>query len=136
MQGGEPARLTSQPSYGGRLSISPDGKTVAYTYNDSKVKPPKGIALVPLEGEPKATLLDIPADSVRWTLDGTSLLYSRTEGGISNIWQRPLRGGAPKQLTRFTSETIFSFDLSKDGKQLAINRANQRYHVVLIRDVK
>ena len=135
MQGGEPVRLAHQPSYGYRLSISPDAKTVAYTYSDSRVDPPRGVALVPLEGEPKVTLLDIPADCVRWTRDG-SLLYSTTQEGVSNIWERPIAGGSPKQLTHFTSETIALFDLSKDGKQLAIQRDTSSSHVVLIRDVK
>ena len=136
MQGGEPVRLTPQPRYSGKVSISPDAKTVAYTYSDSRVTPPRGIALVPLEGEPKVTLLDIPADCVRWTGDSRSLLYSSTQGGASNIWERPIAGGAAKQLTHFTSETIPNFDLSKDGKQLAIQRDTSSSHVVLIRDVK
>ena len=135
VQGGEPVRLTQQPSFNRRVSISPDVKTVAYTYSDSQVTPPRGIALVSLGGEPKVTLIDIPADCVRWTQDG-SLLYSTTQDGVSNIWERPIAGGASKQLTHFTSETIALFDLSKDGKQLAIQRDTSSSHVVLIRDVK
>jgi Tol biopolymer transport system component len=136
MQGGEPVRLTHQPSYSFELSISPDAKTVAYTYGDRRVTPPLGVALVPLEGKPRVTLLDIPADLVRWTGDSRSLLYSSAQGGASNIWERPIAGGAAKQLTHLTSETIISFDLSKDGRQLAIARATSSSHVVLIRDVK
>ena len=124
VQGGEPVRLTRQPSSNRRLSISPDAKTVAYTYNDSRVNPPRGIALVPLEGEPRVTLLDIPADCVRWTSNNRSLLYSSTQGGTSNIWEQPMAGGAAKQLTHFTSEMIHGFDVSKDGKQLAIERVS------------
>jgi Tol biopolymer transport system component len=135
IQGGEPVRLTHQPN-SGRVSISPDAKTVAYTYSDSRVTPPRGIALVPLEGEPKVTLLDIPADCVRWTGDSRSLLYSTTQEGVSNIWEWPIAGGAPKQLTHFTSETISVFDVSKDGRQLVIQRDTSTPHVVLIRDVK
>jgi hypothetical protein len=92
--------------------------------------------LVPLEGEPKVTLLDILADRVRWTGNSQSFLYSSTQGGASNIWERPITAGAAKQLTHFTSETIDVFDVSKDGKQLAIERDTSSSHVVLIRDVK
>ena len=91
---------------------------------------------MPLEGEPKVTLLDIPADCVRWTGDSGSLLYSSTQAGASNIWEWPIAVASPKQLTHFTSETIFSFDLSKDGKQLVMERDTSTSHVVLIRDVK
>ena len=91
---------------------------------------------MPLEGEPKVTLLDIPADSVRWMGNSQSLLYSSAQGGASNIWERPIAGGAAKQLTHFTSETGSLFDLSKDGKQLAIQRDTSSSNVVVIRDVK
>jgi len=139
MQGGEPVRLTHLPAYDGKVSISPDAKTVAYTYSDSKATPPRGVALVPLEGESKVTLLDIPADCIRWTgnsQNSQSLLYSSTEEGVSNIWERQIAGGAAKQITHFTSETIPVFDLSKDGMQLAIDRNTSSSYVVLIRNVK
>jgi hypothetical protein len=84
----------------------------------------------------QVTLLDIPADSVRWTGDGRSLLYSSTQGGASNVWERPIAGGAAKQLTHFTSETSSLFDLSKGGKQLAIQRDTSSSNVVVTRDVK
>ena len=60
--------------------LGPDAKTVAYTYRDPKVTPPRGVALVPLEGETKVTILDIPAQCVRWTADSGSLLYSTDQG--------------------------------------------------------
>jgi Tol biopolymer transport system component len=135
MQGGEPVRLIHQPSSSGNVSISPDAKTVAYVYSDSGVTPPRGVALVPLEGEPKATLLDIPADCVRWMGDSQSLLYSTAQEGVSNIWERPISGGAARQLTHFRSEGIFSFDLSKDGTQLVIGRDTNTSHVDSQREV-
>ena len=81
-----------------------------------------------------------------WRCDSTRLLVTHVlaqrrplpflRGGASNIWEQPIAGGAAKQLTHFTSETIFSFDLSKDGKQLVMERDTSTSHVVLIRDVK
>jgi hypothetical protein len=56
--------------------------------------------------------------------------------GRSDIWEQPIAGGSPKQLTHFTGETIHIFDLSKGGKQVAIQRNTSGSHVVLIRDVK
>jgi hypothetical protein len=69
---------------------------------------------------PKVTLLNTPADCVRWTGDRRSLLYYSIRRGVSNIWE-PNRWRSTKQLTHFTSE-IRAFDVSKDGKQLAIER--------------
>jgi hypothetical protein len=58
------------------------------------------------------------------------------EGGVSTIWERMLPDGTPKQLAHFASATIRSFDLSNDGKQLAIDRMTTTKHVILIQDVK
>ena len=43
-------------------------------------------------------------------------------------------GGAPKQLTTFKSDLIFVFDLSRDGKLLAVSRGSVSSDVVLITD--
>ena len=49
---------------------------------------------------------------------------------------QPLEGGEVKQLTQFTSEQIFWFDWSRDGKQLACSRGRITNDVVLISDLK
>ena len=56
---------------------------------------------------------------VRWLPDGSAFGYISTRGGVSNIWLQPVEGGEPKQLTDFKSDVIFSFDWSRDGKQIA-----------------
>jgi Tol biopolymer transport system component len=54
---------------------------------------------------------------------------------VSNIWSQPLDGGPPKQITKFTSGQIFSFDWSRDGKQqLVCSRGTQTTDVILIKD--
>jgi Tol biopolymer transport system component len=72
---------------------------------------------------------------VHWSADGAALLYSKTIGGVSNVWRLPIDGGEPKQLTSFTSLRITSFALSRDGKRLALARGSTRSDVVLIRDL-
>lgn len=69
---------------------------------------------------------------MRWTADGRALTYIVTREGVSNLWNQPLAGGPPKQLTNFQSETIFSFGWSRDGKQLALVRGVANNDVVLI----
>ena len=135
MEGGNPVRLTDQPAYDRHLAISPDGKYIAYAYSDPKVTPPRGVAVMALQGG-GLRLLDILADRLRWTPDGRVLLYVKTERGISNIWSQTIAGGPPKQITHFTSGGIGGFDVSKDGKQLAMDRATSNEHVLLIHDVK
>jgi len=74
-------RCVQGPFKSGRWILTPDAMMVALTYVDSRVTPPRGVALVPLEGEPKVSLRDIPADCLRWTADSRSLLYSSFQGG-------------------------------------------------------
>jgi hypothetical protein len=52
------------------------------------------------------------------------------------LWLQPLDGAKGKQITNFTSEHIFDFHWSVDGKQLALVRGHTDADVVLIRDMK
>jgi hypothetical protein len=47
-----------------------------------------------------------------------------------------LDGGKPVRLTDFKTDQIFWFDLSRDGKQLALSRGTQTSDVILIRDFR
>jgi len=74
--------------------------------------------------------------TVEWAADGRSLLYIDGKGGFSNIWSQPLDAGPPKRLTDFKTDQIFGFDLSSDGKLLAIVRGRVTNDVVLISHLK
>jgi len=52
--------------------------------------------------------------------------------GVANLWRQPLPSGTPTQLTEFTSDTIYSFAWSRDGKQLALARGSTSTDVVLL----
>ena len=139
MSGGEPIQLTQEPS--SLAQISPDGKLIACAYftgQDPRFSRAK-IAILPFEGGPPVKLLDTLPDAdsqVHWTADGKSLCFSRTIGGIGNIWQQPLNGGPPMQMTNFKVEEIFKFAWSADGRQLALARGRATSDVVLIRDFR
>jgi hypothetical protein len=59
-----------------------------------------------------------------------------TRNGVSNLWAQSIDGSPPKQLTNFTTDRIFGFAFSRDGKQLALSRGTQASDVVLISDFK
>jgi len=51
---------------------------------------------------------------------------------VENIWQQPLDGSLPKPITNFTSDRIFSYDWSDDGKTLAVIRGAWTADMVLL----
>ena len=139
IDGGEPVQLTDYRS--GLPAVSPDGKSIACLYREQENSPIK-IALIPFEGGQPTKLLDLPPDyntsgqAVRWLPDGRSLAYIVTRDGVSNIWSMPIDGGAPKQLTNFTTDQIAWFDLSRDGKPTLFSRGATTKDVVLISGFK
>jgi Tol biopolymer transport system component len=67
-----------------------------------------------------------------WSPDSKSFQYVLTRGGVSNLWEQPLKGEPARQVTHFKAETIFDFAWSHDGRQLALARGNRNSNVVLI----
>jgi Tol biopolymer transport system component len=134
IEGGEPVRVIN--TLGALAGVSPDGKWLAYYYSDPQAKPPTGVAVIPAEGGPPAKLFDMPVSRVlvRWAPDGRALAYINQRN--QNVWAQPLDGGPPRQLTDFKTDQTFSFDFSRDGKQLALARGTQTNDVVMITDFK
>jgi Tol biopolymer transport system component len=135
IEGGNPVRLSDAEAH--YPAISRDGKTIAYSYEDPSANPPHGIAIMAFEGGPPTKHFDIPQRAwFRWAADGRSLLYTKNEGGVENIWSQPIAGGTPKQITHFNSEVILSFDLSRDGRRIVMSRGTGKQDVLLIRDLR
>ncbi len=132
IDGGQPVQVTDRAS---ELPVfSPDGKQIACTYLEQPNAQFK-FAILPSEGGPPVKTFSFPTGvttNLRWSVDGRALIYGVTQKGVTNLWAQPIDGSAPKQLTNFASERIFSFDLSRDGKQVALARGTQSSDVVLI----
>jgi Tol biopolymer transport system component len=82
-------------------------------------------------------MLDAPggvyeSGSFRWSPGGRSVQYTLTQNGASNIWEQPLKGGPPHQLTKFNSGVIFNFSWYTDGKRLLLCRGEVSSDVVLL----
>jgi hypothetical protein len=137
--GGEPVALPTRHS-AGYPSISPDGKLIAYYYRERQPGAKFKIAVMPSSGGQPVWTFDPPREDfwtydIRWTADGKALLYEADYSGVSNIWLKPLKGGPPKRLTDFRSETISFFDLSRYGKHLICSRGGWTFDLALVRDV-
>src|SRR6185312_6911645 len=116
-------------------SVSPDGSTIASITRDETTAKP-AISLIPFKGGRPRNFLNPRGTPgfLRWTPDGNALLYVLGQNGVSNIWRQPLSGGPAERITNFQSQQIFAFDLSRNGKRLALARGTINSQVVLLRD--
>jgi serine/threonine protein kinase/Tol biopolymer transport system component len=136
IDGGEPVQITDLAVEG--WMFLPGGKLIFGNYFDEQVSPPKQrAAFIPFDGGPLVKVFDFPprASSVRMP-DERTLLYIERNDDVDNIWTRPLDGGVPKQLTRFTSEYIFGYASARDGKQFAMARGTSSADIILIKDFR
>jgi WD40 repeat protein len=125
----------------GRLSISPDGKRLAYPYEEYSPAPILKLAVVSADGGSTVNILTAPGGayaygSLLWSPDGRGLQYILTQNGASNIWEQSLGGGKPRQLTTFNSGEIFDFHWSLDGKRLLLTRGEISSDAVLISNLR
>jgi len=134
VEGGTPVDIAKPLGDGsfGRVSISRDGRLLAYSFDEGIAEPTTRLAVIPVTGGAPVRLIKGLAGLVRWSPDGTGLDYLETRDQATNVWEQPLAGGVPKQLTHFASERIFNFNWSPDGKRLLVTRGNFSSDVVLI----
>jgi serine/threonine protein kinase len=135
IDGGAAVQLTEDTAE--NPEVSPDGKLIACQYRE-QANSPWRYAIIPFEGGKPLKVFDLPKATTkfRWSLDGRSLTYDETRGGVSNIWSFPLDGSPPKQLTDFKTDQIYNFKWSDDGKQLVLARGTTTSDVVLIQNFR
>jgi serine/threonine protein kinase len=124
------------------MGISPDGKTLTYGV---EIINPDGVT-----GTNKIALLDLATLSsprflqanpriskgVQFTPDGKAVAYPIAENGVDNVWIQPIDGTPGRQITHFSSEQIYAFHWSPDGKNLGILRGHTDSDVVLLQESK
>jgi Tol biopolymer transport system component len=142
LDGGRPERLSELPVYGA-FDISPDGKLAAFTTFLAPNDPKNRLALLPVDSPQNTKLLDLQravpsygAVAVRFTHDGTAVVYALGDQDAENLWLQPLDGSAGKQITNFKSEQIRDFHWSFDGSKLGMVRGHTDSDVVLLQESK
>jgi Tol biopolymer transport system component/tRNA A-37 threonylcarbamoyl transferase component Bud32 len=150
-QGGEP-KLAKAPIEGGAsqvisgealdsfsFDISPDGKLAAFPtlQHSGEHKEKLDVVETDTGNVAKQVGFERPRFGLlHFSRDGKAVVYPTRANGVDNLWLQPLDGSKGRQITDFTSERIFDFHWSFDGKQLALVRGHTDADVVLIRDSK
>lgn len=137
IDGGESVQISDRIAF--NPIFSPDGKLLSCWCLDESVSPQRyRQALISFENGQLVRVLDLPttAGNVQWSADAKEFLYINAPGDISNIWSLPVAGGAAKQLTKFNSEFIEHFDVSRDGKHFIVSRLTGGNDIILIKNFK
>lgn len=138
LDGGEPLKVAEVQGnqVTGDLAVSPDAKYLAYPFTQYGHIPSDGwhIAVIPVGGGPPLTVQPVTSDAygLYWSPAGESLQYLRTIASVTNLWEQPVFGGTPRQLTKFNSELAFRFNWSRDQQHLLITRGGVAAEAVLL----
>jgi eukaryotic-like serine/threonine-protein kinase len=128
----------------GAVSLSPDGKWMPefmYTNDPAAQTSTTKIALIDAttNAETPAKTFAPRADfsrSLAITPDGKAVAYDVIENGVGNVWAQPLDGSPGRRLTNFTSDQIYTFQFSPNGKTLAVVRGHVVSDVVLLHETR
>ena len=134
IEGGKPETIINAPT--GFFALSPDGKTILRDEvrdSDHRLM----LALYSIEDKKKSYIEYDQRALPGFTFlpDGKAVAYVVREKGVDNLWTRSVDGSPSRQLTHFTSESIYAFRYSPDGARIAIERGHVESDAVLLRDV-
>lgn len=134
-EGGDSVLLVKSANW---PAVSPDGETIAaLTIKEGDSQFSLGIFSVQAGALLKSFAVQGGIGSptvppiLRWTRDGKNVTYTITKGNVSNLWMQPLNGEKANPVTDFASDTIFWFDWSGDGGQIAYSRGTINNNMVL-----
>lgn len=137
IEGGAPIQLSGDDM--DNPTISPDGQFVACHYTGPKTSEPS-IALLPLSEGAKLRMFRLPtvarSRDFRWASDGRGLIYIDSANRVYNLWYQSLDGKQNQQLTSFSTDEIFRFDILSDRGIIALARGHEGSDVVLIANVQ
>jgi Tol biopolymer transport system component len=134
VDGGEPIRLVAGAVSNANPVWSPDGNLIVYAG-------PNVSAYTPLLAvRPDGTAVRLPdikvrrdGERARFTPDGKTLIYMQGVLRAQDFWRLDLASMKTQQLTRLRQrDTMRTFDITADGKQIVFDRLRDNSDIVLI----
>ncbi|MGB7624851.1 MAG: protein kinase [Terriglobia bacterium] len=136
IDGGTPVKLDLPFT---QIGYSPDGKLMFSVLQRVEAGSFHAKLLVaPADGGAPLHTFEVPygMQSAKFTPDGKGIAFMLTRNHATNIWEQPLTGREPAQVTRFPSGEMFAFAWSRDGKQLAYSRGQRKTDVIMMSDFR
>ncbi len=117
--------------------ISPNGKEIVSLFLDEQTNSKWQVGITSIADGKIVKTLPISTENqfqlLRWTSDGKAITYTDASDNLHNLWNYPLNESLPKQLTHFdSSDQVFYFDWSPDGKNLVCLRGLRTNDVVYL----
>ena len=109
--------------------VSPDGSLVAFHAPSPTGETPIVASTADCSGA--RVVADTAPRHFRWLPSGRALVAVLSEHGVDNLWELPLDGSPRRQLTSFTEDIIFRFDIGRDGRYV-MSRGRSLRDVVLM----
>jgi Tol biopolymer transport system component/DNA-binding winged helix-turn-helix (wHTH) protein len=125
IEGGEAAMVADISA---RISFfSPDGKWIGIYSTEHE----PGQTII-VNAQTGAHVQTVEGKYSAFTPDSKGLLFFEDYKGVRNIIVRPVSGVKPYSLTKFQEKGILGFDISPDGKKLAMVRGEEETDIVMI----
>jgi Tol biopolymer transport system component len=133
-KGGTPKRVLD--AVGDMPALSPDGKYLAYVGGPCRISREayrgpanRDIWIYDIAKKEYKRLTSFDGNDFmpRWGNDGT-LYFTSSRGGKYNIFSIKINSNEkPKQITDFTDDGVFYFDVSANGEKIVMERAGKIY---------
>lgn len=130
INGGEQVRVSADDKCSAP-SVSPDGKLIAVHYEwDQKASSKIGVISAETGNLLKTFDAAVFRRILKWSPDSKSLIFIQRNS--PNLWQQPIDGGEPRQITDFNLEQTWNFAVSPDDQRIAVVRGSINTEAVLI----
>jgi dipeptidyl aminopeptidase/acylaminoacyl peptidase len=132
VDGGSPARFVQE--YSVNPAWSPDGRFVVYSGPDiGTTFSVKAVTAAAAAHPLPALTLTRGARHLTFLPGGRALVFLRGEIQHKDLWRIDLETGAERQLTNLAPDfDIRDFDISPDGREVVLERVQERSDVVLL----
>jgi Tol biopolymer transport system component len=114
--------------------VSRDGRSVLQEATDERTHTTQTVVRTRPGGVTTAAFPYNDIQIASWAPDGHGFAFVSRRSGVHEIWYQALEGGAPRQLTHFGGDEIFSIDWSPDSRRLVLARGRFISDMVLIKE--